>query len=269
MNLFRADYLAFGDVREQVGRWWDLDRLQSLYQAFLDAAGPAAARPDGRSGGEAFADYVRALTAWRRLPFLDPGLPAELLPDAWNGLRADAAFAALRERLAGPARATCSGSPAGCWRAARPSRDDRVALDLDQGGGVPEPADADRGHGRIVPAGQPPPDRPSLPAVRAVVVRGPRRRRSGWPGARASRPRPAAPPAGWPAPARTARPPCRPTIAPSCAERGLAGQEHQPAAGGHHRVREPGRRGQAGGFTRSSSTWSPPGVHPPSARPSA
>ncbi len=109
VSLFRADYLAFGDLREQVGRWWDLDRLQSLYQAFLDAAGPAAARPDGLSGGEAFADYVRALTAWRRLPFLDPGLPAELLPDAWNGLRADAAFAALRKRLADPARAYVLG----------------------------------------------------------------------------------------------------------------------------------------------------------------
>jgi phenylacetic acid degradation operon negative regulatory protein len=107
VNLFRADYLAFGDAAEQVGRWWDLDRLQRLYQAFLDAAGPVLARWGGSrpSGGEAFADYVRALTAWRRLPFLDPGLPPELLPPGWNGLRADAAFAALRERLSEPARA--------------------------------------------------------------------------------------------------------------------------------------------------------------------
>jgi phenylacetic acid degradation operon negative regulatory protein len=105
VSLFRADYLAFGDLREQVGRWWDLDRLQGLYQAFLDSVGPALAGPDGRGGAKAFAGYVRALTAWRRLPFLDPGLPAELLPPDWNGLRADAAFAALRQRLADPARA--------------------------------------------------------------------------------------------------------------------------------------------------------------------
>ncbi len=109
-TLFRADHLAFGDLREQVGRWWDLGRLQNLYQAFLDAAEPLLARWDGvpapgTASGEAFADYVRALTAWRRLPFLDPGLPAELLPAGWNGLRADRAFAALRDRLAGPARA--------------------------------------------------------------------------------------------------------------------------------------------------------------------
>ena len=48
VNLFRAEYLAFGDVREQVGRWWDLDRLQQLYQAFLDSAGPVLERWDGR-----------------------------------------------------------------------------------------------------------------------------------------------------------------------------------------------------------------------------
>jgi phenylacetic acid degradation operon negative regulatory protein len=109
VDLFRAEYLAFGDVAEQVARWWDLDRLQGLYQAFLDDAGPVLARWDHASpdetGGGAFADYVRALTAWRRLPFLDPGLPAEVLPGGWNGRDAAAAFAALRQRLARPARA--------------------------------------------------------------------------------------------------------------------------------------------------------------------
>lgn len=105
VTLFRAGYQAFGDLREQIPRWWDLGRLQQLYQAFLDAAGPVLARMDEVAPAAAFADYVRALTAWRRLPFLDPGLPADLLPPGWNGLAADRAFAALRERLAGPARA--------------------------------------------------------------------------------------------------------------------------------------------------------------------
>jgi phenylacetic acid degradation operon negative regulatory protein len=116
VDLFRADYLAFGDVAEQVARWWDLSRLQDLYQAFLDDADPVLARWDGvpADGGGAFADYVRALTAWRRLPFLDPGLPAELLPGGWNGVAAATAFAALRERLAGPARAHALAVIRGC-----------------------------------------------------------------------------------------------------------------------------------------------------------
>ncbi len=116
VNLFRADYLAFGEVRELIGQWWDLERLAREYQAFLAEAAPVLARwePDGtgpRAGDQAqrdqraFADYVQLLTAWRRLPFLDPGLPAELLPGDWPGRAAAEAFAALRARLAGPARA--------------------------------------------------------------------------------------------------------------------------------------------------------------------
>ena len=59
----------------------------------------------GSVGGcEAFADYVRALTDWRRLPYADPGLPAELLPPDWIGLRAAEAFFTLRSLLEEPAR---------------------------------------------------------------------------------------------------------------------------------------------------------------------
>lgn len=111
VDLFRADYLAFGDLREQVGIWWDLDRLERLYQEFLDLSGPVRERWGRRRAGSdgdgeaAFGDYVLALTAWRRLPYLDPGLPAELLPADWRGARAATAFAVLRTRLAGPARA--------------------------------------------------------------------------------------------------------------------------------------------------------------------
>jgi phenylacetic acid degradation operon negative regulatory protein len=59
-------------------------------------------------GGEpdparAFADYVRLLTDWRRLPYADPGLPLDLLPADWNGVRAAELFAELHARLSGPA----------------------------------------------------------------------------------------------------------------------------------------------------------------------
>ena len=57
-----------------------------------------------RSGEEAFAQYVRVLTDWRQLPYLDPGLPAELLPPGWIGIRAAEEFFALRSMLEEPAR---------------------------------------------------------------------------------------------------------------------------------------------------------------------
>ncbi|NUR90055.1 MAG: GntR family transcriptional regulator [Nonomuraea sp.] len=102
VNLFQAGYLAFGDLTELVGQWWDLAGLQRLYEEFLAEFRPVLDR-SGAGDAAAFADYVRVLTAWRRLPFLDPGLPFELLPSGWHGVRAAELFDALRVRLSEPA----------------------------------------------------------------------------------------------------------------------------------------------------------------------
>ena len=122
-DLFHAEHLAFGDPSAKIRRWWDLDELERRYQAFIQAHEPALRRWEasavgsvgsvesvggrvGSVGGrEAFADYLRALTDWRRLPYSDPGLPAELLPPDWIGLRAAEAFFTLRSLLEEPARA--------------------------------------------------------------------------------------------------------------------------------------------------------------------
>jgi phenylacetic acid degradation operon negative regulatory protein len=109
VTLFTAGQLAFGEIGQEVSRWWDLDRLGQLYQAFIDAADPVLARWQAARGaaradsGQAFADYVRVLTAWRRLPFLDPGLPPDLLPADWRGATAAELFGQIRARLGGPA----------------------------------------------------------------------------------------------------------------------------------------------------------------------
>ena len=107
VDLFRAEYLGFGDPAAKVAQWWDLAALEQLYTDFLEAHEPArqawAARREVPSGPDAFADYVRALTAWRRLPYLDPGLPTDLLPASWSGTRAAETFFALHRLLAGPA----------------------------------------------------------------------------------------------------------------------------------------------------------------------
>ena len=106
VDLFRADYLDFADLREEVGRWWDLDELAVRYGGYLRTWQPVLTswrRRRSVDPREAFADYVATLDAWRRLPFLDPGLPAELLPRGWQGTRAADVFFGLRERLAGPA----------------------------------------------------------------------------------------------------------------------------------------------------------------------
>jgi phenylacetic acid degradation operon negative regulatory protein len=108
-DLFHAEHLAFGDPADKIRQWWDLDELARRYQDFIDAHEPTLRRwsPAGAAAAakhEAFADYVRAVTDWRRLPYCDPGLPAELLPSGWIGIRAADDFFALRALLEQPAR---------------------------------------------------------------------------------------------------------------------------------------------------------------------
>lgn len=108
VDLFQATYLGFSAAAEEVARWWDLEGLDELYEQFCTEHAPVLARWRSRRGkddpGLAFADYVRVLTAWRRLPYLDPGLAPELLPRDWSGARAADLFFALRRRLEDPSR---------------------------------------------------------------------------------------------------------------------------------------------------------------------
>jgi phenylacetic acid degradation operon negative regulatory protein len=111
VELFRGEHLAFGDLRRNVDRWWDLDGLRARYSEFLERWGPTRDRwaSEARSPAEAFADYVRLLTEWRRLPYADPGLPLDLLPAGWTGEQAAGLFADLRRRLEGPAHEHARG----------------------------------------------------------------------------------------------------------------------------------------------------------------
>jgi phenylacetic acid degradation operon negative regulatory protein len=102
VDVFRAEYRGFEDLAEVVRRAWDLDGIRERYRAFLEAAEPV--RRDGRADGQAaFTGYTLTLHRWRTLPYLDPGLPAELLPAGWEGRAAADAFGEIRRRLAGPA----------------------------------------------------------------------------------------------------------------------------------------------------------------------
>jgi phenylacetic acid degradation operon negative regulatory protein len=106
VELFRGDHLAFADTAARVSQWWDLDRLWELNEDYLRRYEPMATTYRRRSGlddAQAFADYVNALTDWRRLPYLEPGLPLETLPADWNGVRAADIFFELHDRLAAPA----------------------------------------------------------------------------------------------------------------------------------------------------------------------
>jgi phenylacetic acid degradation operon negative regulatory protein len=78
-----------------------------LYRLFFSVFEPVLLR--GTAGSpdldtsRAFVDYTSVLDRWRRFPYLDPGLPVELLPSGWEGRAAAGLFFELRERLELPA----------------------------------------------------------------------------------------------------------------------------------------------------------------------
>src|SRR5262245_29102852 len=73
VDLFRAEYLAFGDIGKLARQWWDLGALRDAYHEFMRCH--TAAVTEAVTPGRAFAAWVRALTDFRRLPYRDPGLP--------------------------------------------------------------------------------------------------------------------------------------------------------------------------------------------------
>lgn len=104
VDLFRGEHLGFAATEEAVARWWDLTAIAKQHEQFLDLHEPVlrgwVARGDEAPGPEhAYRDYLLALDSWRRLPYADPGLPAELLPSDWPGVRSAEVFAGLHARL--------------------------------------------------------------------------------------------------------------------------------------------------------------------------
>jgi phenylacetic acid degradation operon negative regulatory protein len=103
VDLFRADYLAYGDVAVMVKQWWDLDALAGEYHAFVDRWKSLARKGNQPADASTFAAWTRVVTDWRRLPYQDPGLPPELLPTGWPGTTAATVLAKVRETHAIPA----------------------------------------------------------------------------------------------------------------------------------------------------------------------
>lgn len=105
VDIFRGQYLGYAELAGRVRDWWDLDDLAAKYAQFLGHYRPVSRRLARRApdGGAAFAEYVRMLTAWRRLRYLDPGLPTEVLPPRWDGAAATELFSELSDVLRRPA----------------------------------------------------------------------------------------------------------------------------------------------------------------------
>lgn len=105
VTLFEGAVAGFEPEPALVARTWDLEALAGRHVAFCAEHGPALAawrrrRPHLRADRDAFVSYTAALADWRRLVYLDPGLPADLLPPRWPGRRSHRLFTTLVAELA-------------------------------------------------------------------------------------------------------------------------------------------------------------------------
>ncbi|MDQ1113578.1 phenylacetic acid degradation operon negative regulatory protein [Microbacterium testaceum] len=75
--------------RSIAARGWDLDALDALYGTFVARHDSPA---DGGTDDDALVARVRLTDDYRRFPFTDPDLPADLLPAGWNAPRAHEVF---------------------------------------------------------------------------------------------------------------------------------------------------------------------------------
>jgi len=90
-TTFRAELGSLGSGPEVASVAWNLPGLRQHYSAFLDQM--------TEESTDAAADLALLVHRWRRFPFLDPEIPAQLLADDWPGTAAALRFSEVREEL--------------------------------------------------------------------------------------------------------------------------------------------------------------------------
>lgn len=86
--VFRAEVGSLIAPEDLLSRAWDLDALATQYHDFVETFGAGVASDDET----AFVALVDLVHAWRHFPFVDPEIPADLLPSTWPGRDARGVF---------------------------------------------------------------------------------------------------------------------------------------------------------------------------------
>jgi phenylacetic acid degradation operon negative regulatory protein len=94
--LFAAEYQGGSSLAAMVGNAWDLAELAGEYDDFTATFG-------GDVSSDPLVRIIELVHAWRRFPWIDPGLPAEFLPSPWSGTAAAGLFARCHAVWAGEA----------------------------------------------------------------------------------------------------------------------------------------------------------------------
>ncbi len=99
VHIFSARHQGGTDPAELVSRCWDLGKIHRMYADFLAQYSPKLEEHRKRlqagetiEPSECFVARFNLIHEYRKLPFYDPDLPLELLPDNWLRPQAAALF---------------------------------------------------------------------------------------------------------------------------------------------------------------------------------
>lgn len=107
VTLWQATHLGFAPLVEVVAGAWDLPAIMDAHADYIAVADAIHARWAGEAAQDdatAWVDYLDNLAAWRPLPYLDPGLPASVVPAGWQATAARERFTVLDATLKPGAR---------------------------------------------------------------------------------------------------------------------------------------------------------------------
>lgn len=106
IHVFEAREKGSGDARKVVASCWDLGRISKMYASFIAKYQPRflawserLERGESVEAGEYFVERFALIHEYRKLPFYDPDLPDELLPDDWLRPKAALLFQEFHDLL--------------------------------------------------------------------------------------------------------------------------------------------------------------------------
>ncbi|MGY4098716.1 PaaX family transcriptional regulator [Nocardia sp. R16R-3T] len=103
VTSFRAtDLTVPGTLRQAAAQWWDLADLAAEHRTFHEKHRGILDLDSGDRN--AFAHFTLMLDDWRIIPYIDPGLPDDMLPADWPGPASVHLFAEARQRYLQPSR---------------------------------------------------------------------------------------------------------------------------------------------------------------------
>ena len=106
IQVFQAKHQETIDPKKIVSRCWDLGKIHERYANFIEKYQPKLQDHLRRSQNgeniepsECFVERFNLIHEYRKLPYLDPDLPQELLPDNWLRPQAAALFEQYHDAL--------------------------------------------------------------------------------------------------------------------------------------------------------------------------